>query len=223
MNKNIKTIKTIAKETVALIKEIENKGDISVSQITLHRTEIVNSALYNYQNATVLTVAGASKLILDKHELGRIEISNTDETTELQITSNPFINENGLKGQVDKYVSLEIDNFSEIVPEIRDLLETAIQSILMVNPDKHIQTISVFNDENFTVPVKTHAEIADDISDHLFQALRLLEINHDINGDELDQDVLQELDERVNRFAEPRLDPIQVDFRNEWLHKAYLW
>lgn len=215
MNKNIKTIKTIAKETVALIKEIENKGDISVSQITLHRTEIVNSALYNYQNATVLTVAGASKLILDKHELGRIEISNTDETTELQITSNPFINENGLKGQVDKYVSLEIDNFSEIVPEIRDLLETAIQSILMVNPDKHIQTISVFNDENFTVPVKTHAEIADDISDHLFQALRLLEINHDINGDELDQDVLQELDERVNRFAEPRLDPIQVDFRNE--------
>lgn len=223
MNKNIKTIKTIAKETVALIKEIENKGDISVSQITLHRTEIVNSALYNYQNATVLTVAGASKLILDKHELGRIEISNTDETTELQITSNPFINENGLKGQVDKYVSLEIDNFSEIVPEIRDLLETAIQSILMVNPDKHIQTISVFNDENFTVPVKTHAEIADDISDHLFQALRLLEINHDINGDELDQDVLQELDERVNRFAEPRLYPFQVDFCNEWLHKAYLW
>lgn len=212
MNKNIETIKTIAKQTVALIKEIENKGNISVSQITLHRTEVVNSALDNDQNATVLTVAGASKLILDKHELGRIEISNT---AELQITSNPFINENGLKGQVDKHIPLAIDNFSEIVPEIRDLLETAIQSILMINPDKHIQTISVFNDENFTVPVKTHAEIIDDISDHLYQALRILEINHDINGDELDQDVLQELDERVNRFAEPRLDPVQVDFRNE--------
>lgn len=215
MNKNIETIKTIAKQTVALIKEIENKGNISISQITLHRTEIVNSALDNDQNATVLTVAGASKLILDKHELGRIEISNTDETAELQIISNPFINENGLKGQIDKHVSLEIDNFSEIVPEIRELLETAIQSILMINPDKHIQTISVFNDENFTVPVKTHAEIVDDISDRLFQALKLLEINHDINGDELDQDVLQELDERVNRFAEPRLDPFKVDFRNE--------
>ena len=215
MNKNIETIKTIAKETVALIKEIENKGNISVSQITLHRTEIVNSALDNDQNATVLTVAGASKLILDKHELGRIEISNTDETAELQITSNPFINENGSKGQIDKHIPLAIDNFSEIVPEIRDLLETAIQSILMINPDKHIQTISVFNDENFTVPLKTHADIADDISDHLFQAFKLLEINHDINGDELDQDVLQELDERVNRFAEPRLYPFQVDFRNE--------
>lgn len=215
MNKNIETIKTIAKETVALIKEIENKGNISVSQITLHRTEVVNSALDNDQNTTILTVAGASKLILDKHELGRIEISNTAETAELQITSNPFINENGLKGQVDKHIPLEIDNFNEIVPEIRDLLETAIQSILIIDPDKHIQTISVFSDESFTVRSKTHAEIVDDISDHLFQALRLLEINHDINGDELDQDVLQELDERVNRFAEPRLDPAQVDFRNE--------
>ena len=29
MNKNIEIIKTIAKETVALIKEIENKGNIS--------------------------------------------------------------------------------------------------------------------------------------------------------------------------------------------------
>lgn len=215
MNKNIEIIKTIAKETITLIKEIENKGNISVSQITLHRTEVFNNALDNDQTATVLTVAGASKLILDKHELGRIEINNTAETAELQITSNPFINENGLKGQIDKHIPLAIDNFSEIVPETRELLETAIQSILMVNPDKHIQTISVFNDENFTVPLKTHTEIADDISNHLFQALRLLEINHDINGDELDQDVLQELDERVNRFAEPRLDPVQVDFCNE--------
>ena len=215
MNKNTEIIKTIAKETVALIKAIENKGNISVSQITLHPSEIVDNALNNDQIATILTVAGASKLILDKHELGRIEISNTDETAELQITSNPFINENGLKGQIDKHISLNIINFSEIAPEIRDLLKTAIQSILMINPDKHIQTISVLSDDVFTVRAKTHAETVDDISDHLFQALRLLEINHDINGEELDQDVLQELDERVNRFAEPRLDPAQVDFCNK--------
>ena len=214
---NTKFIKLVAKKTLQTIKLIERNSDITITKVNLPINKFINKAAQYQTGSDLVEIYGKYDSSSIEHVFGTIRLRSGYITyaQKAQLVTQTIIdtfNDNPQdKSQINLLAFMKP---KEVVPEVRELLTPAIQSILSTNYDQLKRRVSVIVDEH-DQSFMDHDELVDTVETKLEKLLETLDVNHDINVSELDQNVVTELINRLFRPDEPELDPKTVIFHQK--------
>lgn len=217
---NIKFIKLVAKKTLQTIKTIERNSDITITKVNLPINKFINKAAQqrtDAEDADLVEIYGRYNSSSVEHAFGTIRLRSGYITyaEKAQLVTQSIIdtfNDNKHnKSQIDLLAFMKP---KEVVPEVRELLTPAIQSILSTNNNQLKRRVSVIVDEH-DKSFMDHDELVDTVENKLEKLLETLDVNHDLNVSELDQNVVTALINRLFRPDEPELDPQEVIFHQK--------
>lgn len=214
---NTKFIKLVAKKTLQTIKLIERNSDITITKVNLPINKFINKAAQYQTGSDLVEIYGKYDSSSIEHVFGTIRLRSGYITyaQKAQLVTQTIIdtfNDNPQdKSQINLLAFMKP---KEVVPEVRELLTPAIQSILSTNYDqlkRHVSVIVDEHDQSFS----DHDELVDTVETKLEELLKILDVNHDINVSELNQNVVTALINRLFRPDEPELDPKTIIFHQK--------
>lgn len=214
---NTNFIRLVAKKTLQTIKIIEKNNDITITKVNLPINKFINEVTQHQTDSDLVEIYGKYASSSVEHVFATIMLKSGYNTyaEKAQLIIHTIIdafNDNTRnKTQID---SLDFVKSKEVVPEVRELLTPAIQSILSTNYKQLKRHISVIIDEH-DQSFMDHDELVDTVETKLEELLKILDVNHDINVSELDQNVVTELINRLFKPDEPELDPKTVIFHQK--------
>lgn len=211
---NTKFIKLVAKKTLQTIKLIERNSDITITKVNLPINKFINKAAQYQTGSDLVEIYGKYDSSSIEHVFGTIRLRSGYITyaQKAQLVTQTIIdtfNDNPQdKSQINLLAFMKP---KEVVPEVRELLTPTIQSILNTNYHQLKRRVSVIVDEH-DQSFMDHDELVDTVETKLEELLKILDVNHDINVSELDQNVVTAIINRLFRPDEPELDPKTVIF-----------
>lgn len=185
---NTNFIRLVAKKTLQTIKIIEKNNDITITKVNLPINKFINEVTQHQTDSDLVEIYGKYASSSVEHVFATIMLKSGYITyaEKAQLITHTIIdafNDNTRnKTQID---SLDFVKSKEVVPEVRELLTPAIQSILSTNYKQLKRHISVIIDEHDQSFI-SHDELVDTVKNKLEKLLETLDINHDINVSELD-------------------------------------
>lgn len=211
LTNNIKTVKTIANLALKLVQKLQTEPTLKITKINLPINTFINFVLNDIHTAQLVDVFGKFDNEPNTELIATISIEDkewTNDMAKIFISSEPFVFDCAEVDpiDVDFNLSLDFQNLKDIVPEIRELLRPAINDLFMNSQDNKINRIGIATDET-GFQFELHDELVETIQKKLFEVFNLLDVNHDINADELNHELVKDLIARLERPAEPHLDP----------------
>lgn len=211
LTNNIKTVKTIANLALKLVQKLQTEPTLKITKINLPINTFINFVLNDIHMAQLVDVFGKFDNEPNTELIATISIEDkewTNDMAKIFISSEPFVFDCAEVDpiDVDFNLSLDFQNLKDIVPEIRELLRPAINDLFMNSQDNKINRIGIATDET-GFQFELHDELVETIQKKLFEVFNLLNVNHDINADELNHELVKDLIARLERPAEPHLDP----------------
>jgi len=211
LTNNIKTVKTIANLALKLVQKLQTEPTLKITKINLPINTFINFVLNDIHMAQLVDVFGKFDNEPNTELIATISIEDkewTNDMAKIFISSEPFVFDCAEVDpiDVDFNLSLDFQNLKDIVPEIRELLRPAINDLFMNSQDNKINRIGIATDET-GFQFELHDELVETIQKKLFEVFNLLDVNHDINADELNHELVKDLIARLERPAEPHLDP----------------
>lgn len=211
LTNNIKTVKTIANLALKLVQKLQTEPTLKITKINLPINTFINFVLNDIHMAQLVDVFGKFDNEPNTELIATISIEDkewTNDMAKIFISSEPFVFDCAEVDpiNVDFNLSLDFQNLKDIVPEIRELLRPAINDLFMNSQDNKINRIGIATDET-GFQFELHDELVETIQKKLFEVFNLLDVNHDINADELNHELVKDLIARLERPAEPHLDP----------------
>lgn len=214
---NTNFIRLVAKKTLQTIKIIEKNNDITITKVNLPINKFINGVTKHQTESDLVEIYGKYASSSVEHVFATIMLKSgyityAEKAQLITRTIMDAFNDNTQnKTQID---SLDFVKPKEVVPEVRELLTPAIQSILSANYHQLKRRVSVIVDKH-DQSFMDHDELVDTVETKLEELLKILDINHDINVSELDQNVVNDLINRLFRPDEPELDPQAVIFHGK--------
>ena len=211
LTNNIETVKTIANLTLKLVQKLQTEPTLKITKINLPINTFISNVLNDISAGTLVEIFGKFDTNSKPEKIAQITIlgklwNNNNATVSITDNSDAFETAGIEPMNIDFTLKLDFTELKTIVPEIRELLRPAINNLFMNNKDDKINRIGIATDET-GFQFELHDELVETIQKKLFEVFNLLDVNHDINTDELDQDLVKDLIARLERPAEPHLDP----------------
>lgn len=208
---NIETVKTIANLTLKLVEKLQTEPSLKVTKINLPINNFINDVLNDISVGTLVEVFGKFDTKPEPERIAQITIRGklwNDKNAAVSISDNPdaFETAGADPMNIDFTLRLDFAELKTIVPEIRELLRPAINNLFMNNEDDKINRIGIATDET-GFQFELHDDLVETVQKKLFEVFNLLDVNHDINANELNHDLVKDLIVRLERPDEPRLDP----------------
>ena len=211
LTNNIETVKTIANLALKLVQKLQTEPTLKITTSNFPINTFMSNVLNDISAGTLVEIFGKFDTNSEPERIAQITIlgklwNNNNATVSITDNSDAFETAGIEPMNIDFTLKLDFTKLKTIVPEIRELLRPAINDLFMNSQDNKINHIGIVTDKT-GFQFELHDELVETIQKKLFEVFNLLDVNHDINADELDQNLVKDLIARLERPAEPRLDP----------------